>query len=246
MLAVGAENIYLFESARKHSLHRQMVQEEERRNLSFLLHNEPLQQVTYAINVIDQLLTKHFSSVVNGTDGENGASLNRGVTTRLVFVSDNLRLAADALRKVCVGLYPPFHDQGIKLAVEDVVRYFEKEYGLVIRYRSNLNGVGNSISEEVTAAVSRVLNEALNNVLKHAEGAGTCVSLEVTGDDTLVLSVADDGPGTQVADLSFSELVRRQHLGIVGMHEWAQQVGGDLQILPNKPSGTRILLSCSI
>jgi signal transduction histidine kinase len=60
----------------------------------------------------------------------------------------------------------------------------------------------------------------------------------------LILSVADNGPGSQVANLSFSELLRRHHLGIVGMHEWAQQIGGELRILPNEPSGTRVRLQC--
>jgi GAF domain-containing protein len=57
VLAVGIENIYLFDSTRKQSRQRLMAQEEVRKNLSYLLHNEPLQQVTYAVAVIEQLLS---------------------------------------------------------------------------------------------------------------------------------------------------------------------------------------------
>lgn len=246
VLAVGIENIYLFDSTRKQSRQRLMVQEEERKNLSRQLHDDPLQKVTYAINVIDQLLTKNSSATVDDQETNDNMRVDKGAAAKLTAASDNLRQAATSLRKVCIGLYSPFYDQGIELAIQDVIHHFEDEYGLNIRYASKLNGANLSTSEQVTAAVSRVLNESLNNILKHAQNADVYVTLEAADDGMLVLSVADNGPGSRVANLSFSELMRRHHLGIVGMHEWAQQIGGDLRILPNQPKGTKILLACPL
>jgi signal transduction histidine kinase len=242
VLAVGAENIYLFESTRRQSRQRFLVQEEDRKNLSRQLHDDPLQQVTYAIYVIDELLTKHFSANGKNRGADPSMLLDGEAVSKLVMMADHLRKAAKSLRSVCIGLYPPFHDQGIELAVQDVIYHFENEHGLNIRYMSTLNGVKHSISEHVTSVVSRVLTEALNNVVKHARDAEVRVTIQAIDDEKLALSVMDKGPGTRVSDLSFSELIRRQHLGIVGMYEWAQEINGELKILPIEPKGTEVLL----
>jgi signal transduction histidine kinase len=242
VLAVGAENIFLFESARRQSRQRLLIQEEERKNLSRQLHDDPLQQVTYAIYIIDELLTKHLSP--NGKDRSVDSAMlaDRKTASKLIMTADHLRRAATSLRNVCIGLHPPFHDQGIELAVQDVIYHFEGEYGLSIRYVSKLNGAKPSTSEQVTTAVIRVLTEALNNVVKHAEGSDVWVTLRSADDSRIALSVADNGPGCRVAALSFNELMRRQHLGIVGMHEWAQEIDGELNIVQNEPNGTEVLL----
>jgi signal transduction histidine kinase len=246
VLAVGIENIYLFDSTRKQSRQRLIVQEEERKNLSRQLHDDPLQRVTYAISIIDQLLARHSQANDGMKAIDNIILAGREAAPKLQTAADNLRQAAMSLRQVCIGLYPPFHDQGIELAIQDVIDYFKNQYGLDIRYMSTLDGMNLPVSEQVTAAVSRVLTESLNNIFKHAQGAEVCVTLRISDDGQLVLSVTDSGPGSQVASLSFSELMRRQHLGIVGMHEWAQQIGGELRIQPNEPSGTRVVLRCPV
>ncbi|MGH2537473.1 MAG: ATP-binding protein [Candidatus Promineifilaceae bacterium] len=234
VLAVGAENIFLFNTARRQARQIMFVQEEERKSLSRQLHDDPLQRVTYAINVIDQVLTR----------GLPAGSENGEVATRLATAADHLREAAMGLRNVCIGLYPPFRDQAVELTVREIVRQFAEEYGLNIEVAIETNGATTTVSEEVTMAVGRVLIEALNNVVKHALAANGWVTLRYGGEGELELAVTDNGPGSPALRLSYSELIRRGHLGIVGMHEWARQIGGELTIRPNEPSGTMVLLHC--
>lgn len=49
-----------------------------------------------------------------------------------------------------------------------------------------------------------------------------------------------------VNHLSYTELLRQGHLGLVGMYEWAQYVNGNLQLLPNEPSGLKVVLQCPL
>jgi signal transduction histidine kinase len=243
VLAVGTENIFLFDSMRRQSRLRLVAQEEVRKNVSRQLHDQPLQQITYAVAIIDQLLAKHFSNV---EDSEINAIAIAEVVSKLTVTGEYLRKSAVSLRNICRGLYPPFHDQGVDLAVGEIIHQFETEHGLNISFTSTLNAASWPKSEQVTVTVSHVLNESLNNIVKHAKGADVEVKIEATGEGQLILWVADNGPGNRTANLSFNELVKRGHLGIVGMHEWAQQIGGNLEILSNEPRGTSVLLSCPI
>lgn len=58
--------------------------------------------------------------------------------------------------------------------------------------------------------------------------------------------ITDQGLGTTVNDLSYTELLRQGHLGLVGMYEWAQYVNGNLRLLPNEPSGLKVVLQCPV
>jgi signal transduction histidine kinase len=60
--------------------------------------------------------------------------------------------------------------------------------------------------------------------------------------DHLRLEIADDGVGCQEMTLSVPELVRRQHLGLVGMFEWADMTRGNLRMVRRQPRGTAVIL----
>jgi signal transduction histidine kinase len=235
VLAVAAENIFLLNTARRQARRMMFIQEEERRILSRQLHDDPLQRVTYAINVIDQILLKRES----GDENEEPRWEN-DVEARLETAVEHLRQAASALRSVCVGLHPPFHDVGVELVIREIVRQFVDEYGLNIHLNIQGHGLGTDISEEVAVVIGRILTEALNNVLKHASSADTYVVLRFDQEMGVRLTVTDNGPGSPVLELPYTELIRRGHLGIIGMYEWAQQVEGELTIIPNVPQGTKV------
>lgn len=233
VLAVGSENITLFESTLKLSRERLSFQEQERKKLSQQIHDDPLQQITYATTLVDQLVHK-------GDDHRAGNPL-------LPTVAVHLRQAAETLREICVGLYPPMQDQGIELAIQEIMVQFRANYGLktvVSLPKTGLFQAGMLNDQQVTA-VCRILTEALNNVVKHAPSAMATVSLDCVQDE-LILSIKDNGPGNAFAESSFSELMRQGHLGIVGMYEWARLVGGRLQLGANQPTGFHLLFICPL
>lgn len=85
ILAVGVENILLFESARKLSRQMLVVQEDERRTLSLQIHDDPLHQITYAVSVIDHILVK-------GIDREGQV-----LEVKLQNIVEHLRQASDIM-----------------------------------------------------------------------------------------------------------------------------------------------------
>jgi signal transduction histidine kinase len=241
VLAMGAENISLFEAARKMAWQMQVVREQERKHLSMKLHDDPLHQVTYAKTILDMTLAKYFP----GVETQEQANGNH-LASQLVEATEHLHCSATSLRNICHELHLPFQHQGIKVAVEEMINYFTDTYSLNVAFSFTMpEEMATRVPEKVMKATRGVLSGALLNVVKHAEGAPVWVALEYDK-RMLVLSVTDNGPGVQVIDLSYTELMRRGHLGLIGMHEWAQHAGGELDVLPNEPSGTKVLLRCPL
>jgi signal transduction histidine kinase len=242
MLAVASENITLFEAARDLSMRAQVAQEKERQKLALEIHDAPLQEITFVTNTID-----HFLFKLDSEPSSNGNGMAEGVMQTLSEANEHLRSAAMVLRQICMGLYPPFRDQGIQLTVQAITREFMEKHELHIslEVENCQQFVSTEANDSVVVAVSRVLTEALNNVVKYAPGANVCIQLRTEGSG-LILSIIDDGPGGGVPNLSLSELIRRGHLGIVGMHESARYAGGSLHIQKHQPHGTQVILNCPL
>ena len=191
MLAVASENITLFEATRSLSMRAQVVQERERQRLSLEIHDTPLQEITFVTNTIDHLVFK-----IGDSFPQDGDLARRKLARILSEANEHLRTAAMALRNICIGLYPPFRDQGIQLTVQEIARGFAEKHGLDIdlnieNYPQSANAHG---SEAAAIAVSRILSEALTNIVKHTPNASVWVHL-CAGEEDLYLSIADDGPG---------------------------------------------------
>lgn len=233
ILAVGGDNATLFEAVRQLARQRLAVQEQQLKQIAAQIHDDPLQRITYVISLVDRLL----ASPVTNSDRETEGMLRKADT--------HLREMATELRSICAGLHPPFHDQGVELTVKEITHQYMTNYDLKIKTRFEPNQTFGGVPEVVIGVVHRVLVEALNNVVKHAHGAQVWVTLQ-RQPAQILLQIVDDGPGIGHNELSFSELLRQQHLGLVGMHEWARMVQGELQVLPNNPCGTIVSLSCPL
>jgi signal transduction histidine kinase len=233
VLAVGSDNIALFELTRALSRQSLVVQEQERKHLAARIHDEPLQQITYVAHVIDQVLATSTEERLEK------------VQAMLPQAKDLLKQTAVNLRQICVGLHPPFWDQGVELAVREVVSQFQIQYELDVCVEVEKQEWAGEVAEEITISLCHILTESLNNVLKHAAGTPAHVKLQ-WGRNQLRLQVTDNGPGSDTAVLPFSDLVRKRHFGIVGMHEWARLVQGSLRLTSNEPAGMKVMFSCPL
>ena len=232
VLAVGSENITLFETARFLSRQALVVRQQERKQLAARIHDDPLQQITYAAHELDQFVLTSSGKRADADDD------------RVTLVVEHLRSAATKLRHICQGLYPPFWDQGVGVAVQEIVRQFQIQHKLSVTLI--IDGEGHDgASEEVTASTCHILTECLNNVVKHGNGAEAHVILGWTP-ERITLLVSDNGPGSVNVIMPYSDLLRRHHFGIVGMYEWARLVNGELRIGQNKPEGVRIAFTCPL
>lgn len=87
-------------------------------------------------------------------------------------------------------------------------------------------------------ACFRVAQEALTNMLRHARARAIWVSLHCL-DEGLSLLIRDDGVAFDVPRV-YAEAVVRSHLGLLGMRERAQLVGGRGEVLSSAEHGTEV------
>lgn len=232
VLAVGSDNITLFEAALSLSRQALVVREQERKQLAALIHDDPLQQITYAAHELEQAIL--MSSDERAEAGNE----------RIKPIVKQLRSAGTTLRHICQGLYPPFWDQGVKLAVREIVYEFQRQHRLNVKLIITGQGYDGA-SELVTASTCHILTECLNNIVKHGNGAASRVVLDWTAGH-VTLSVSDNGPGSENVVKPYSELVRRHHFGVVGMYQWAETAEGELRIDLMRPTGVKVTFTCPL
>jgi PAS domain S-box-containing protein len=92
---------------------------------------------------------------------------------------------------------------------------------------------------DIEEAFYRVAQEGLHNVVKHANATQARISLRRVGRQ-LRLTVEDDGVGFDPA------AVARGHLGLVGMQQRAERIGGELEIGSRAGRGTRVRLTLNL
>ena len=122
-------------------------------------------------------------------------------------------------------------------ALEDLCSAFRERTGLTVAYESV--GRERRVHPDGQLAVFRVLQEALNNVHKHAAARRIEVRV-VFHDDRVELTVTDDGQGFDPAQS------RVGHFGLVHMEERARRVGGALALTSAAGEGTELRLSVPV
>jgi signal transduction histidine kinase len=210
-----------------YAAHLVTLQEDERRRLAQDLHDDPLQTLTYLVRMLEQLtedpaLPPDLAELVR-RDGE--------LATEVV----------DTLRTVIHGLRPPVLDDfGAVAALRQLVDEVRTRHCIPITMRVTGDQVRLSAQSELT--VYRVAQEALSNVVRHAKATNTWVDLNF-GED-VVLIVTDNGCGLPLP--STTSPTSGSGLGLIGMRERVNLVGGTLEVRERMPSGTvvRATLPC--
>jgi signal transduction histidine kinase len=228
-MAVTASSIRLFESSRAMSRRLLHIQEQERTYLAALLHDEPLQRLTVVTGRLDGLAHQ-----VQQTPQLPGLAADlRHLRTDLLYV-------VRQMRQICADLHSPLLDQGIGLAVQEVMERLETETALDTRTQIDIE-IAQVVPERATTAIYHALVEALNNVRKHARASWVGVTL-TQRDGEFVLTVEDDGQGLNLTARSLSDLMRGHHFGLMGMHEWARLANGQVEVGPRPTGGTVVHL----
>jgi len=204
-----------------YAAHLLTVQEDERRRLAQDLHDDPVQTLTYLVRMLEQLsddpLLPPELATLARRDGE--------LATDVV----------DDLRTVIHGLRPPeLDDFGVAAALSQLVDECRARHGISVGLQVSGDQVRLAAQSELT--VYRVAQEALSNVVHHALATHAWVDLRFG--DQVVLTVIDDGSGISAASLTSAS--PGGHLGMIGMRERVNQVGGSLEIRANTPRGTLV------
>ena len=211
---------------RLQALSRQLLaaQEDERRRVAREVHDELGQALTGIKISLSALRSRAIRRPSVETD------------RRLLTVNEAIDSAIDAVRSIVLRLRPGVLDNlGPVAALEWEVQEFTRRSGLPVRLALPAEQI--ALDAERSTALYRTVQEALTNVLRHADASSVTVRLEIRR-GALVLDVTDDGRG--IAD---AELRNPRSMGILGMRERAMSCGGTLEVRRAAGGGTDVVLT---
>jgi len=208
-------------------LSRQILsaQEEERRSISRELHDEVAQVLT-GINLHLATLKKEATASTK--------DLKRKIarTQRLVEKSVNI------VHQFAGQLRPPaLDDLGLFSALHSYIADFAKQTGLCIHFTSFAHGKTDKLDSAKRTVLYRVAQESLANVRKHAKASLVNVSIEKLR-GVIRMEVKDDGQSFQVQGAVATG--RNKHLGLLGMRERVEMVGGRFTVESSSGKGTTV------
>lgn len=209
------------EAARLELLRRLVTaQEEERRRISRELHDQTGQQLAALLLGLKTL----NNATNNGSTSLHKSLLQlQNLTERLVEDAHHL---AWELRPAALD------DLGLEIALSNYVEKWSERNSITLDFHSGLNKL--RLPPPVETAVFRIVQEALTNVLKHAQASRVSVMLEYRYDELLVI-VEDNGRGFQAE-------VETDGLGLIGIHERVALVKGKLNIESAPGLGTTLVI----
>ncbi|MEE9471465.1 MAG: ATP-binding protein, partial [Gemmatimonadota bacterium] len=125
---------------------------------------------------------------------------------------------------------------GLAAAVRSFVQANLEDAGIRVNFSNNTSG--ETLSPEVKIALYRIIQEAVNNIIKYAEASTVTISL-IAADGKITTVIEDDGRGFDV-DRVYSSRSGAQSLGLLGIQERATLLGGTFRIRSEEGVGTRL------
>lgn len=198
------------------------AQEEERRRIARELHDEASQSLV--------VIRRRLADLTESLGGHP-------VVTELGELGDLAGQTVAGIRRFSRDLRPPTLDElGVSSALEQQVNHFRDRGDAAAEFR--VVGPSRRLPTETELALFRIGQAALHNVELHA--AADDVEIELAFEPGGVrLSVSDDGCGFEVPQ-NLDDLPGVGKLGLVGMRERAELVGGTLQLTSRPGAGTRV------
>ena len=138
-----------------------------------------------------------------------------------------------AVRQISADLRPPLLDElGLVPSIEWMAKNFQQRFGLVV----SVHAQEITLPERAAISVFRIVQEALNNVARHADATRADLTFSQQ-DEVLELSIQDDGNGRNGAPPAAGE---RKPLGLLGIRERARLLGGQATITHTSEGGFRL------
>lgn len=201
------------------------AQEEERKRIARELHDETSQSLASLLIALERM-----DSTIPG----DLADLKMRLASAHQLTAETL----DGLRTLVADLRPVMLDD---LGLVPAIRWFA---------RQRLEAEGIDVEFEVPdpmprlppmveIALFRISQEAINNIVKHADASQTRFSL--TCDEHLILTIEDDGVGFDTNGLTMA--LALEHLGLFGIRERAAAIGGEAEITSTPGKGTCLRVS---
>jgi len=206
------------------------AEEEERKRISRELHDETVQALVVLSRQLDAL-----ASSGKGLPQDNSRLLEE-LRQQTNNIMQGVRRLSQDLRPAALdrlGLLP-----ALEWLVSDVAEYSG------IATKVNILGTERRLPEEVELVLFRIAQEALRNVWRHAEATQAEVVVKFDKRKTRI-TVTDNGKGFNLPPI-IGDLARDGKLGLAGMQERAQLLGGSLTVQSEPGRGTSITIEVPV
>lgn len=209
---------------RQLAAHLENIKEAERKRIAQEIHDE-----------LGGLLTgiKAHLSVYLDRAARAGAPADRLLTDAVDLADTGFQ----AVRRVITSLRPSVLDQlGIWAALEWYAGQIENRSELRCTCTIDASATAIDVGPDLSTMLFRIVQEALTNVVRHAEASHVAVRAACR-DGVLIVEVEDDGKGIETA-----RQVNRESWGLLGMHERTRYFGGELTVTGQAGRGTSVIL----
>jgi signal transduction histidine kinase/HAMP domain-containing protein len=255
-IAIAVENARLYTDVQRRERVRGELfkkalaaQEDERKRIARELHDEVSQSLTALLY-----------------DAEDGLELEHlpAVKKRLQSICDLTQHTLENIHKLMFDLRPSMLDQlGLIPALRWLAETRLEPRGIRVNVTTNsASNIYNSqtdsqrLSPEIETALYRVVQEAINNIARHAAARNVDIGLELNNGMAMV-DITDDGIGFDVSELSMGTIKdiddkdfltseNARGLGLLGMQERIELLGGDLEFISAPGNGTQIHIQVPI
>lgn len=206
------------------------AQEDERKRLAQEVHDESIQELI--------LLCRELDSLEGSCQGWSPAAVAdlRQARSRAERLVAGLR---DLIKSIRPGV---LEDLGLVASIDKLLGDLEERNGLATRL--TVEGEERRLPADAELNLFRIVQEALRNVERHAQAGEVSVGLTF-GRRAVSLEVRDDGKGFTALDPPEASDAGN-HLGLLGMQERAQMLGGTVEVVSAAGSGTQVSVSVPI
>lgn len=204
-----------------------LAQEDERKHISRELHDE-ISQILTGISV-------RLASLKVESNNNTGA-LKRNIIDTQHLVEKSVA----AVHRFARELRPAMLDDlGLIPALNTFIKEFVERTGLRVDFSPMQKEKIKKLDSSKRTVLYRIAQEALNNVDKHARASLINLSIKVI-DNSLCMEISDNGISFNVDKTLSSKLHKR--LGIIGMRERVEMVGGTfiIESIPEKGTSIRV------
>ena len=215
---------------KKFAAHLQNVREEERIMLAREIHDD-LAQILIAMKIDLGLLKQSMLSIV---DAKNYSD----VKTQFDDLTEIVNNTVITARRIMTDLRPEVLDMvGFTDTVKQHLNHFQQRHKIKCVFENQTPDL--ILDPDQSVALFRIVQEALNNVAKHARASQASVLLQQI-EDKLLLKIEDDGIGFDLEEQKSSET---ETYGLIGIRERVSLLEGELRIDSTKGGGTTITIS---
>jgi signal transduction histidine kinase/ActR/RegA family two-component response regulator len=205
------------------------LQDQERRRIARELHDTSGQDLAVLLMSLSQLNRKLEQ-----------AGVPEGTRQTLADAMDLARNVEDQIRTLSYLLHPPLLDElGIGAALRWYAEGFKKRTGIEVEILSPQNAL--RLAPEHEMALFRVVQECLSNILRHSESNRARIRL-LFPKGLAEVSVRDYGKGISSSKLAEAAKGRSLGVGIAGMRERLEQIGGKIEIRSGQ--GGTLVVAC--